>query len=218
MSHEGLGCDPAPSCKVCRASEASYRCSDCFSRGLLCKGCIVRSHVNHPLHRVQVKVNLVSVSLHVTDFDSQHWTGDFFTETSLFSLGSSYQLGHIIDDPCLLPSPPIQLTPFDTSGVHVMRLTYCFCNNNGQRESGNRRTQLLRVKWFPASWHRPGTAFTFRLLDFIHKLQTQSKINLYDFYVSLISITNSAGLKPPTVRHLQSYALPPWNLMPYIDE
>jgi len=129
---------------------------------------------------------------------SQWWNDNFFTRQTLFDLGLSHQLGHNIDDPCSLPSRPISLVLFDVSGVHTIRVTYCFCNNNGV-QSGNRRIQLLRAQWFPASWYRPGTAFTFRLLDFAHKLQTRSKVNLYDFYASLVSIHNSAGLSPPIV-------------------
>jgi len=85
---------------------------------------------------------------------------------------------------------------FNITGIHTVRVTYCFCEENGD---GNRRTQLLDARWFPASLSRPGTAFTFRLLDFIHKLQTRSKINLYDFYNSLVSVANAAGMKPPVV-------------------
>ena len=84
----------------------------------------------------------------------------------------------------------------DITGIHTVRVSYCFCEANGD---GNRRTQLLDARWFPASFHRPGTAFTFRLLDHIHKLQARSKINLYDFYAYIESLTNSAGLNPPVV-------------------
>jgi len=133
-------------------------------------------------------------------FDSQQWKNDFFTEASLFSLGASSQLGHAIGDPCPLPSQPTVLKVFDISGLHTVRVTYCFCDGNGLQQPGNRRVQLLRARLFPATWHHPGTVFTFRLLDYAHKLQTQSKINLYDFYVSLLSITNSAGQSPHVVR------------------
>jgi hypothetical protein len=86
----------------------------------------------------------------------------------------------------------------DISGFHRVRITYCLC---GDPEVGSvaRRCQLLRARWFPATFTRPGTAFTFRLLDFLHKLQTQSKINLYDFYLSLVSVTNATDLKRPVV-------------------
>ena len=123
---------------------------------------------------------------------------------TLFDLGASYQLGHSPDDSCPLPSDPTNLMLFDTSGAQTVHITYCFCLNN----AGNRRVQLLRARWFPASWSRPGTSFTFRLLNFIHKLQTQSKVNLYDFYTSLVSVTNSAGMSPPIVRPHPSVFLP----------
>lgn len=82
-----------------------------------------------------------------------------------------------------------------------MRVVYCICGDPGV-EPVARRRQLLRARWFPATLARPSTAFTFRLLDFLHKLQTQSKVNLYDFYLSLVSVTNAAGRKPPVVSPL----------------
>ena len=63
-----------------------------------------------------------------------------------------------------------------------------------------RRVQLMRVRWFPATWELPGTAFTFRLLDFLQKLQTKSKTSLYDAHATFTSLRDSAGLKPPVVR------------------
>jgi hypothetical protein len=129
---------------------------------------------------------------------SQKWNGSFFDDTSLFELGVSFQLGHDIGVPCPLPSNPINLVLFDLSGTHTLQVRYCQCDESGG--TTNRRCQLLRVRWFPATWSRPRSAFTFRLLDFLHKLQTQSKVNLYDVYASLISLTNSAGQKPPVVR------------------
>lgn len=93
----------------------------------------------------------------------------------------------------------------DISGVHTVQIRYCFCEASGKNarlNPGARRCQLLHNRLFPATLQRPGTAFTFRLLDFLHKLQTQSKVNLYDFYLSLVSVTDSAGQKPPVVRPL----------------
>lgn len=128
---------------------------------------------------------------------SQKWNGLFFYDTSLFELGASYQLGHNIGNTCDRKSEPVNLTLFDISGVHTVRIRYCFCD--GTENPDTRRCQLLRERWFPATWSRPGTVFTFRLLDFLHKLQTRSKVNLYDFYQSLVSITDSAGQMPAVV-------------------
>ena len=54
MRHEGLGAHPSSSCETCGEDSASYRCLDCFSRGLSCEQCIVHQHANHPLHEIQV--------------------------------------------------------------------------------------------------------------------------------------------------------------------
>jgi hypothetical protein len=55
------------------------------------------------------------------------------------------------------------------------------------------------MRWFPATLVRPHTAFSFRLLSFFHQLQSQNKTNLYDFYNTIIRLSNSAGLSPEVV-------------------
>ena len=95
---------------------------------------------------------------------------------------------------------------FDISGIHTLRVAFCLCDNAGV-EPAPRRCQLLRACWFPATFTHPSTAFTFRLLDFFHKLQTQSKVNLHDFYTSLVFVNNSASQKPPVVSPLFIYLL-----------
>lgn len=124
----------------------------------------------------------------------QKWTGKFFTTVSLFDLGATYQLGHRIGEPCAMPSRPIELTLFDISGTTTVRIRYCYCHSHVPH-----RVQLLRIRWFPATFTQPGTVFTFRLLDLLHKLQTRSKVNLYDFYTTLVTINNPAGLRPAIV-------------------
>jgi len=59
--------------------------------------------------------------------------------------------------------------------------------------------QLIRVGWYPASFQRPGTAFTFNILDTYHKLALQGKLNLYDFYLSIMQRTDNCGRKKVTV-------------------
>jgi hypothetical protein len=81
---------------------------------------------------------------------------------------------------------------FDLNGVHRLVVRYCDCSVLAG--SVPKYTQLLRVHWFPATIHRPSTAFTFNLLDFFHKLQNQNKCNLYDFYNTVIQRTDAAGL------------------------
>lgn len=81
------------------------------------------------------------------------------------------------------------------SGVHIVRIRYCLCGTNPLTS----RSQLIRARWFPATWSRPNTVFTFCLLDFLHKLQAQDKVNIYDFYASLVPVSNVADSKPLTV-------------------
>jgi len=59
------------------------------------------------------------------------------------------------------------------------------------------------MRWFPATWERPGTAFTYRLLKFLRNLQARSKVNLYDLHATLVSLVDSTGLKPPVVSGCQ---------------
>jgi len=127
----------------------------------------------------------------------QKWTGDFFTDIMLHDLGARYQLGHRPGERCPVPSPIVDLMLFDITGVTTVRIQYCYCGEPGKQQPP--RTQLLRKRWVPATLKQPGTAFTFRLLNFIHKLQTRSKVSLYDFYATLISIPDASGLRPPIV-------------------
>jgi hypothetical protein len=87
---------------------------------------------------------------------------------------------------------------FDVTGVHTVDVTYCECDSAGSGIPPH--VQLLRVRWFPATWQRPNTAFTFRLLNFIHKLQSNCKVNLYDFHSSITAVFDNAGLEKPLVR------------------
>ena len=132
----------------------------------------------------------------------QKWTGEFFARTTLFELSTKYQLGHYVGESCKLPSAAMDLTLFDIAGVKTVSVHYCYCGEPGKHQPP--RVQLLRMRWFPATLKQPGTAFTFRLLDFLHKLQTRSKINLYDVYATLVSVYDAAGLSPPIASIVRS--------------
>ena len=105
------------------------------------------------------------------------------------------QLCHPPGEACLHRSRLYQLTVFHITGVHQFLIQYCQC----ALDSPSRRRQLLREKYFPATLIRPHTVFTFALLNFFHKLQSQNKTNLYDFYNTIIHLCNGAGLSPEIV-------------------
>lgn len=200
IRHEGLGELPGPlPCEACSEPDAIYRCLDCVPDCMLCQHCIVAEHRKpmESLHNVQVMPSFSFLFISYLTNVYQRWTGDFFTGVALFELGATYQLGHRVGRNCTRPSTPVDLTLFDICGVVTIRIHYCYCGEPGQQKLP--RTQLLRMRWFPATLKQPGTAFTFRLLNSFHKLQTKSKVNLYDYYASLVSILNPAGLRPPIV-------------------
>lgn len=126
----------------------------------------------------------------------QRWNGHFFDKTNLAELGLRIQLGH---DGGTCPCPargPKGFIVFDTSGAHTVNVDFCGCITNGTLD---RRVQLLRKQWFPATSARPQTVVTFECLDTFHELTLQGKVNLFDFYHTLIRKTDNAGLNPTIV-------------------
>jgi hypothetical protein len=129
------------------------------------------------------------------------WNGRFFAAVTLQSIGLRIQLGHG-GAPCPLPSPgPADFCVFDTSGVHHVSIDFCDCGTNGVI---HQRTQILRARWFPATFNRPQTAFTFECLDTFHELTLQGKTTLYDFYYMVLHKTDNLELNK-TVVSLSSF-------------
>ena len=110
------------------------------------------------------------------------------------------QLGHRTGQTCPYPSRRYQLTVFDLSGVHQVVIRYCVCT---PEDPHYRRRQLLRRRWFPATLVRPHTVFTFKILDFFHQLQSHNKTNLFDFYNTIVHLSNNAGLSPEIVSFIE---------------
>lgn len=83
------------------------------------------------------------------------------------------------------------------SGYHFVRVRFCACSHSSFLEPFR---QLLRFDWYPASILRPKTAFTFDLMDTYHKVSMQGKLNLYDFYNSIMQKTDNRGRAKVKVR------------------
>ncbi|KAI0245298.1 hypothetical protein BJV78DRAFT_1277455 [Lactifluus subvellereus] len=168
-------------CISCKKVDGVYKCKDCFSGSLLrCCGCLVNAHRDHPLHHIEI------------------WNGHFFAMVTLQSLGLCVQLGHG-GAPCPLPSAgPKTFCVFDTTGVHHISVNFCDCQMNGII---HQCTQLLRARWFPATFNRPKTAFTFDCLDTFHELTLQGKTPLYDFYHTVLHKTDNLELNKTVYRY-----------------
>ena len=85
---------------------------------------------------------------------------------------------------------------FNTSGIHSVNMDYCECPKDDPLDQ---RTQLLRQSWFPATFTRPNTVFTFDCLNTFHKHTLQGKGNLYDFYHLLLQKTDNPNVSDTIV-------------------
>ncbi|KAJ7739347.1 hypothetical protein B0H16DRAFT_1465303 [Mycena metata] len=165
-----------PRCKQ-SAAKATYRCEDCVRGGeMLCSGCMVATHIQSPLHRVEM------------------WTGEMFEATTLKALGLRIQLGHWdpADPRCGAPDPASgeAFVIVDNGGVHEVALDFCGCGG------GSKPRQLLRAGFYPATGGNPRTAATFGVLRRFHLISLESKCSAYEFYHSLARGTNNTGLAP----------------------
>ena len=177
---------------VCLMSPlGSYCCLDCGDVFLCCDGCIVRIHVFSPYHRVQVCL-LVGYtcfhSIHVLLTHSQEWTGTFFKKSSLRKAGLSVQLGHHTGDVCTNPNT-CAFTVIHRTGIHMVDMQFCGCSQASQH--GNHVQQLMRHQLFPATTMNPQTAATFAFLEYAQILSVQSKLSLYDYYISIKILTDA---------------------------
>lgn len=121
----------------------------------------------------------------------QQWNGVFFESSSLKTLGLRVQLGHPIGQPCILPQPAFNndFVLIDTNGLHELGLDFCGCET-----SETHVKQLLRHGWFPSTPTDPRTAATFRLLHYYQILSFESKASAYEFYHSLVRLTDNTGM------------------------
>lgn len=117
--------------------------------------------------------------------------GSFFMATSLKKLGLRIQLGHTIGKSCILPRKSFNdnFLLIDTNGIHEMAVDFCACET-----SQTHTKQLLRMGWFPLTTVDPRTAAAFRLLHHYHILSFESKASAYEFYHSLVRISDNVGL------------------------
>ena len=120
------------------------------------------------------------------------WRDGFYQRTSLFELDLCFYIGHQ-HAPCPSANSLQQILVINMNGAHHLNVQFCTCEGTPDWVESYR--QLLRMGWYPASFSRPKTAFTFDLLDTYHKFTLQGKLNLYDFYSSIMQKTNNCGWK-----------------------
>jgi hypothetical protein len=127
---------------------------------------------------------------------SQWWNGDFFEEVSLKSLGLHVQLGHRVGETCSDRRTIPSFTVLHVNGLHDITVDFCNCDKT---RAGEWRTQLMRVRWYPATLTDPHSCATFEVLNQFHILTLQGKVTTYDYYNGLEKLRNNASLKPQKV-------------------
>ncbi|KAG6825395.1 hypothetical protein H0H92_003827 [Tricholoma furcatifolium] len=96
----------------------------------------------------------------------------------------------IDDDDAAMFSPadiefgPAPSTPETISGITVKAPAKRYANSK----------QMMDVAWFPAMPLEPQTCATFALLREFHALNLQGKVSGYDFYKTLVHLTDGTGL------------------------
>ena len=194
VRHDGLqDYDGLPTCAHCLDDVGTLKCLDCVQVTLYCATCIVQRHEHLPLHRVEVRL-LPLVDPPLTS--SKVWKDGYYQRSSLLELGLCFHVGHQ-HSPCPSANSCQQIIVIHLNGAHRVDVQFCTCKQTPNWVENYR--QLLRVGWYPASFERPRTAFTFDLLDTYHKLTLQGKLNLYDFYSSVMQRTNNCGQRKEVV-------------------
>ncbi|KAH6887831.1 hypothetical protein BKA70DRAFT_1235793 [Coprinopsis sp. MPI-PUGE-AT-0042] len=116
------------------------------------------------------------------------WNGQFFEKSSLHALGLWFQLGHSGGRCERSVAGPSNFTVFHTTGVHKVNVRFCDCR------TVDRLCQLLRARWFPSTHDRTQTVFTFDAIEQFQELMLQGKTTLYDYYHTLIRLTDNMRL------------------------
>ncbi|KAJ7669560.1 hypothetical protein DFH06DRAFT_1321616 [Mycena polygramma] len=166
-------------CTVCEQPNASWRCEDCFGNRLFCEACVIEKHRDEPLHLLE------------------EWDNGYFQRRTLGELGQTFPIGHRagMDCPRSYLGAPRPMVILHNNAIHTIKVEFCYCD-----DAPSDVAQLLNVGWFPATHKDPSTAATLSLLDRFHKLNLQARLPAYDFYNTLVLITDGAGLKKPPNR------------------
>jgi hypothetical protein len=82
----------------------------------------------------------------------------------------------------------------DVTGVQYVDVNFCNCDSRVER-----RQQLMRACWWPATARDPQTCATFAVVRLFQLLNCLGKVSSHDFLRSLELLTNNDGMSPVPV-------------------
>ncbi|KAL0567068.1 hypothetical protein V5O48_014920 [Marasmius crinis-equi] len=168
-------------CERCESPDAEYRCLACDGLRVVCRACIIRTHLDEPLHGIQ------------------QWRSSYFQPTSLKEIGLRYQAGHRPNVRCSRPVISSQdFVVLDWSGIHAIKLDFCGCD-----QAISHHLQLMERGWWPTTNKDPRSAVTFTLLRNFHITNLQCQTPPTDFIKVLELMGDGEGLREQPDRETQ---------------
>lgn len=78
------------------------------------------------------------------------------------------------------------------NGVHDVGIDFCACGRSTQQHT----VQLLRARLYPATVTAPKTAATYACLEAFELMSYESKITAFEYYQTLMRLTDNTGVIP----------------------
>jgi hypothetical protein len=128
--------------------------------------------------------------LHLPFHKVNKWNGKFFEKTSLHALGYVIHLGHAghsCPNTSSTPGFHTTLVILNTNGIFTHCILWCECDN-----APSSFFQLFKTGFFPSSFKKPQTAFTFDLLDYVYIDSMECKTAALSFCQKLAHITDNS--------------------------
>lgn len=112
-------------------------------------------------------------------------------------MGLRIQLGHEPGQLCMFPIKATNddFVIIDHDQIHEVGLDFCGCGMTAKSQP----VQLLERRLYPATTFIPKTAATFRALETFELLQYEAKVSVFEFYQTIVRLTDNTGLKVPKV-------------------
>lgn len=199
---------PANECS-CGVKENLIQCLDCFRTNVFCRTCCLEAHKFLPFHRIN-RWNgrfFTRSSLHAQGFimhlghngnpcptnttvAHEVRNDDFVEGMGISSEDVQKEKETDMEDGWLNLEDVLTervVVIVHTTGVLQLHVRWCNCPGHAQQD-----IQLLRSRLFPASNIRPGTAFTFDVLDHFYVDAMECKTSGDSFFQKLRRLTNNA--------------------------